>query len=336
MTIATIERPMPWISRNIEGEFPKPIADAIVEDYTTMTAKTTCPKDTAVTELLDILSLSQDERLAFYGSLFAIAATDGALKRDELDLIFETIEMTGLSDHVQRTIWDYMIDPPSLSDCLDLLSSRSAEVRCAVMVYLIEIALVDDILDVREEEALLQARRALHLTQPQIHAIERFICEEGLIRPRASDYKEAGVSLKHGASVLTALSIPATAVYFSGLPGGLMMSEPVSDVSAYASAVGAMLAVGAAVCIGAVSYVAGRLLGRRKQRRAALAHERRRRAQLACRNLQHAVGYLSAKAIGDPVKPAARHQEIPAVFAERLSVLQQMLAQRQSTADALS
>ncbi|HXH12073.1 MAG TPA: hypothetical protein VNP04_20190 [Alphaproteobacteria bacterium] len=303
-----------------------------------MTAKMVFPPNAVVSELSDILSLSEDERVAFYGSLFAIAAIDGDMKREELDLLFETIEMTGLSDHGQRTVWDYMVEPPPLSDCLEILSTCNTEVRRTVMVYLIEMALVDDILDVREEEALLQARRALCLTQRQMRAIERFICEEGLTRLYPRDHTAFMASPKHWAFVVTALTIPATAYYFLSLTHRLNASEATLNAAIYAVMFGISFGVGVILLLGTATYLLDRLLSRRQRRRkAALDQERRRRAQVVVHNLENAIAYLNARANIDLVKPADLSDlEIPAVFAERLSMLQQMLAQRRSTAGTAS
>jgi hypothetical protein len=298
-----------------------------------MTAKTPIPDvagdDLAVCELIDFLALSEEERVAFYGALFAVAA-DGTLRRDALEFILETIDMAGLADHARHTIWNYLIEPPSLSDCLDVLSTCCAEIRCAFMIHLIEIALVDGVLEGREEEALLQARRALHLTQKQLQAIERFICDAGRRRPRPGDDQPRRIPLQHGVWVLTALGIPAAAVCVTGLAGGLHTPALASAPAAF----GVMLAVGTAAGIG-TAYAACRLLGRR-QSRALRHHERRRRAQLAIRHLQEAIGYLSAKAALAPTDPAVLDQETSAILAERLGVLQQLLAQRQSPASLRS
>jgi uncharacterized tellurite resistance protein B-like protein len=305
----------------------------------TMTANMHPPEDADVSELLDLTSLPEHQRVAFYGSMLAIAAIDGIFGRDELDLIFETIETDGLSERAKNMVWDYMVDIPTLTDCLDSFSGSSEQVRCALMVYLIETALADQILDVSEEAALLQARRSLHISQKQIQAIERYICEVGLIRTRPSDYNEAATSLKYGASLLTALSIPATAIYFSGAVSSVSLLEILSRLASHSSGPAMVLGAGATILIGATALLTGRLLDtHRKRKRTTIARERRRRAQLAVRNLQDAVVYLATKTnqptpaglLSDPGK------DTPAMFAERLRILQQMLARRQVTASAIS
>jgi uncharacterized tellurite resistance protein B-like protein len=318
---------------------PRPSMGSLSEGYTSMTSNMPHPDDAEGSELLDLISLPEDQRVAFYGSMLAIAAADGIFGRDELDLIFETINTDGLSEHGRNTIWDYMVETPLLTDCIAHFSTSNDQVRCALMLYLIAIALVDRILDVSEEEALLQARRALHISQTQIEAIERYICEVGLVRARPSDYNQASRSLKHGASLLTALSIPATAIYFSGTVGGVNLPAILTTLPHHSFGLAMLLGAGAAILIGAAGFLTGRWLDTRgKRKRTTMARERRRRARSAVRNLQDAVSYLAKKTHQlAPVEASSElDHDTSRAFAERLRVLQQMLAQRQATGSAVS
>jgi uncharacterized tellurite resistance protein B-like protein len=318
---------------------PQRSKGSLSEEYMTMTANMHPAEDAHVSELLDLRALPEDQRVAFYGSMLAIAAVDGIFGRDELDLIFETIHTNGLSEDAKHTIWDYMIDIPVLTDCLDRFSSSSEQVRWALMVYLIEIALADQVLDVSEEEALLQARRSLHISQGQIQAAERYICEVGLSRARPSHYHEAATALKHGASVLMALSIPATALYFSGTISGASLLEMLSTLAPHSSGLAMVLSAGATILIGTAVLLTGRLLNACNTRKqTTIARERRQRAQLAVRNLQDAVGYLATKTnqLAPVELPGDLDKDTSNAFAERLSMLQQMLARRQATVSAIS
>jgi uncharacterized tellurite resistance protein B-like protein len=292
-------------------------------------------KDAGVSELFDLMSLSEDQRVGFYGCMLAIAAADGIFGRDELDLIFETINTDGLSEHARNTIWDYMVDTPLLSDGLARFASSSGQVRCALMVYLIKIALADQILDVHEEEALLHARLSLRISPTQLHAIERLICEVELIRPRLSDHGDTGVSLKYSVPLLTAVGLPATAVYFSSIIRGISVPEIFASIANHSLSLKMALSTGATMVVGTAAFLTGRLLDARNQRkRMTLACERRQRAQLAVRNLQEAVSYLATKAnrLAAVKAPGESGKATSDVLTERLRVLQQMLARRQSSA----
>ncbi|MBD0395410.1 MAG: hypothetical protein ICV52_16575, partial [Microcoleus sp. C1-bin4] len=55
-------------------------------------------RSTIVSERDIFATSSESELLAFYGSLFAIAAADGSVDIDELDLLFKTINLDKFSD----------------------------------------------------------------------------------------------------------------------------------------------------------------------------------------------------------------------------------------------
>jgi uncharacterized tellurite resistance protein B-like protein len=299
----------------------------------TMTANIDPPNAADVGELLDLGSLPEAQRVAFYGAMLAIAAADGTLGQDELDLIFQNIHTDGLSDRSRNTIWEYLVDTPPLTDCLASFATSHDQVRCAVMVYLLEVALADRILAAGEDEALLQARTSLRISQKQIEAIERYICNVGLIRARPRDYHEGATLLKYkyGLWLVAVVCLPAIALYLSSIIG-VSLPEPLSRFTRLGSARTMVLGAGATILIGTAALLSGRWLHTRYQRkRLPIARERRRRAQSAVRNLQDAVSYLTAKAklhaaVEDPSEPGSITSF---AFAERLWVLQQMLARRQ-------
>jgi len=304
-----------------------------------MTANIDPPNAAGVGELLDLSSLPEAQRVAFYGAMLAIAAADGTLGLDELDLIFQNIHTDGLSERSRNTIWEYLVDTPPLTACLASFATSHDQVRCAIMVYLIEIALVDRILAAGEDEALLQARTSLRISQKQIEAIERYICNVGLIRARPRDYHEGATSLtyKYGLWLVAGVCLPAIALYFSSIIGVVSLPEMFSRFARLGSARAMVLGAGATILIGTAALLSGRWLHTRYQRkRLPIARERRRRAQSAVRNLQDAVGYLTAKAklhaaVEDPSAPGSNTS---LAFAERLWILQQMLARRQPRAAA--
>jgi uncharacterized tellurite resistance protein B-like protein len=308
--------------------------DHVSGGYMAMTGNIDPTNAVEVGDLLDLSSMPEPKRVAFYGAMLAIADADGTVGQDELDLIFQNIHTAGLSDRSRHTIWEYLVDTPPLADCLAGFATSHEQVRCAVMVYLIEIALADRILAPGEDEALLQARTCLRISQKQIDAIERYICNVGLIRARPRDYHEGAASLKdkYGLWLIAGVSLPAIALYASSTIGSISLPEVFSGLVRPGASRAMLLGAGATAMSGASAVLIGRWLYTRHQRkRLPIAVERRRRAQLAVGNLQDAVGYLTAKAklhaaVGDPSELG---NNTSMAFAERLWVLQRMLARRQ-------
>src|SRR6185295_9316592 len=62
-----------------------------------------------VAQPLDLTALPEAQRAAFYSALFAMAAADGAIDKDELQQIFELIDLDGISTGGRRVIQRYTI-----------------------------------------------------------------------------------------------------------------------------------------------------------------------------------------------------------------------------------
>ena len=118
---------------------------------------------------------------------------------------------------------------------------------------------------------------------------------------------------KYGPWLIAGVSLPAIALYVSSTIGGVSLPEIFSRFARPGASRAMVLGAGATVLIGMAALLSGRWLYTRYQRkRLPIARERRRRAQSAVRNLQDAVGYLTAKAklhaaVGDPSEPSNIH-----------------------------
>jgi len=295
------------------------------------------PEAAQVSALVDLRSLPGDQRVAFYGAMLAVAGVDGIFKRDELDLIFETIHTDGLSENAKNTLWDYLVDTPMLTACLDCFSSSSTQVRCALMKSLMEIAFADQVLDSREDAALLQARRCLDISQQQIEAVERNMCAVGLNRTRPYTDHEVATALTHGASVLVAVSLPAVVLlYFSGAIDGARLLDVLSKFAPQHSGLTMVVDIGIIILIGTATFLIGRLwhaCTTRKRTTSAQKHT----SLAAIQNLQDAVDYLTTKT-NQPVPVGCSSgfdKDAANAVAERVNMLQHMLAQRQATVAAL-
>ena len=80
-------------------------------------------------QTLDLAKVPQSSRIAFYGALFAIATADGSIDKEEMNLIFEVMDLTGMSEAAKRQVQSYIIEPPSLQNCLKTLSKADDALR---------------------------------------------------------------------------------------------------------------------------------------------------------------------------------------------------------------
>ena len=151
---------------------------------------------------------SETELLAFYGSLFAIAAADGSVDIDELNLLFKTINLDKFSDSAKAQIQSYTATPPSLGDCLQTLSQSKDPLRLGVMYFLISIALANNTLHPTESEAIQSAKKMLAVSDLQIQAMQEFIADMKQIQEAAPKKNQASTSFNTAVSQLKNKGIP--------------------------------------------------------------------------------------------------------------------------------
>ncbi len=286
--------------------------------------------------VFDFNDLPDDERVAYFGSMFAVASADGDLEREEMALLFESLDQEGLSEAARATLRGYLVAPPELDACLDVLALGRDEVRYGTMVALLDIALADDVIDVAETRALEDAQRRLRVTEVQMTAISRFVADVKQVRERGIDDDTAAESLKRAASRLTGVGIPVAAVYFSGTVVGLSAAGISSGLAALGLGLGVVPGLGVAILLGTAAYYgAGWFLDKgNKRKKAALEVERARRAELVIGNLEDAIKDLVGRIAGlqsAASTAAGTNLATIEILQDRLRALQQLLARRKGT-----
>ncbi|MEM8557333.1 MAG: TerB family tellurite resistance protein [Bacteroidota bacterium] len=119
-------------------------------------------------DVLDLGTLPESQRLAFYGALFAIADADHNVDDTESSLIFETLDLDPLSSDARKQVFQLAIDPPSLGRCLEQLKGADAVIRQSLMLNLIDIALADESIEFDEHVELREAQRVLGIAPEDI------------------------------------------------------------------------------------------------------------------------------------------------------------------------
>ena len=151
---------------------------------------------------------SESELLAFYGSLFAIAAADGSVDIDELNLLFKTINLDKFSDSAKTQIQSYTASPPSLSDCLQTISQSAEPLRLGVMYFAISIAWANNTIHPQESEAIQLAQKRLAVSDLQVEAMQEFMQDLQAIQAAGNPKNRAGGSVKSAISKLKNVGIP--------------------------------------------------------------------------------------------------------------------------------
>jgi uncharacterized membrane protein YkvA (DUF1232 family) len=150
---------------------------------------------------------SESELLAFYGALFAIAAADGSVDIDELNLLFKTINLANFSDSAKSQIQSYVASPPQLGDCLQILSRSTDSLRLGTMYFLVNIAWVNTLHPV-ENEAISVAQKILDISNLQVQAMQEFIQDLQTIQAAGNKKNQVSASHKSAVSKLKNAGIP--------------------------------------------------------------------------------------------------------------------------------
>ena len=284
------------------------------------------------TQHLDSKSLSEKQRVAFYGAMFAMAAADGQIQREELELIYETLDTEGLSEEARRRLYACAIEPPALQDCLQTLSDAPESARHGLMLNLVEVAASDYLLSNPERDALTQGQLKLGISNEQRTAMEHYAEEVRRIRERGIDDNHAADVVKAAVSGMTAVGIPIAAVVYSGSVVGLSAAGITSGLAALGLGAGMIPGIGVAILIGTAAFVGLNYLfdTGNKKKKEQHRRERERKAQLAIENLQETINHLigrMARLQGDAADAKANKEAIQ-LLNERLAKLQQVLARR--------
>jgi uncharacterized tellurite resistance protein B-like protein len=278
------------------------------------------------TEHLDLKSLPDNQRVAFYGAMFAMAAADGQMQREELELIYETLDTEGLSEEVRRRLYAYAIEPPALQDCLQSLSDASESARHGLMLNLVEVAVSDYLLPKAEQDALAEAQRRLGIGNVQRAAMQRYAEEVRRIRERGIDDNHAADAIKAAVSGMTAVGVPIAAVVYSGSVVGLSAAGITSGLAALGLGAGMIPGIGVAILIGTAAFVGLNYLfdTGNKRKKEQYRRERERKAQLAMENLQETINHLIDRMarLQGAAADAKANKEAIQLLNERLANLQ--------------
>ncbi len=275
--------------------------------------------------------LSDEQRVSFYGSLFAMATVDGQIQREELELIYEMLDTEDMSEQAQRQLYAYAIEPPVLEDCLKFLADAPETVRFALMLNLVEVTVADHLSLQQEENAIAYAQIVLGVNDEQVAAMKDAAEKIRYVRERGIDDNHAADVLKSAAAGLSAVGTPILVISYLGI-SGLSAVGISTGLAAVGLGLGMVPGIGVAALIGTGVFIGvNRLLDTgNKRKKEVYQQERERKAQLAIENLQQTINHLIFR-IGEMQVDAAdarANKEAIKQLNERLRNLQRILVRR--------
>ncbi|PSB00748.1 YkvA family protein [Merismopedia glauca] len=159
------------------------------------------------------LPFSDEDTLAFFAVLFAVAAADGEIGEDELSMIFSSPDVDKLSVEGKKKLQTYSCNPPSLEEAIEKLSKANQELKFGLIFYILNLVWVDGVMTLGETEAIKIARQKLEINAVQVEAIEKFI--KLLAKVRNEQSQEALEEVKAATERMKKVGVPIGALVHS-------------------------------------------------------------------------------------------------------------------------
>ncbi|MBM2813558.1 MAG: hypothetical protein HW421_320 [Ignavibacteria bacterium] len=236
-------------------------------------------------EHFDLKSIPQEQLVAFYGLLFSAGIADSILEKEELQTIYEFIDLDILAAKNKDTVRNFVLNPPEPEECLRTIAEGKDELRFAVLVGVVEVVLADEIIVTQEHQFLDTVCLELNIAGNQLDAVIFFIEESKRIIHEEMDDETAGNALLKVALALKEAGIPISAVYFSGTIISLSAAGITNGLVALGLEPELVMGVGVAPLIGAGIFDKLKAaLGDSKKKK-----EKERKSKIVIRNLQEAI-----------------------------------------------
>lgn len=290
-------------------------------------------------EPVNIAALPEHQRVAYVGALYALAAADGALDKDELQLIIDLIDIEGLSSAGRQMVLSYVGIPPLFVDTLAPFGAAPEAIRYTLMLNLLEIAWINDLLAPEQDVLLNTAQAALSVSDEQHRALWRFVRELRAVRLRGQNDNTAAQAIKVATAGLAAVGVPIAAVYASGSIIGLSAAGITSGLAALGLGLGMVPGIGVAVLLGTGVFLGVKALLDSASQESAdqLRRQVAQRAQAIVASLEEMIIYIDHMIAHEVREADTRSSGIRlATLNERRRALVQILARRRAMAESVA
>lgn len=156
---------------------------------------------------------SDDDTMAFFAVLFAVAAVDKQITEAELQMILSSPEAKNLSAEQQKTLQSYSVDPPPLKESMEALLEADQELKFGLIFCILNLVCINGKMSPAESDAIALAQKTFEINDVQLEAIRDFIQLLAKAKPEQSE--EAMPELKAAAERMASVGIPVKALSYS-------------------------------------------------------------------------------------------------------------------------
>lgn len=156
---------------------------------------------------------SNEDTLAFFAVLFAVAAADKQIDEDELKLILASPEAHKLSAEDKETLQSYSYQPPELAASVHALAQADPELKFGLIFCLLNLVRINDKMTSAEAEAIAVAQNAFKINDVQLDAIRDFI--QLLATTQLEHSEQAMPDIKAATERMKSVGIPVKALLYA-------------------------------------------------------------------------------------------------------------------------
>lgn len=162
-------------------------------------------------------SFSNEDTLAFFAVLFAVAAVDKQIDEAELQMILSSPEAGKLSEQERQILQTYSYEPPALEESIQALADADAELKFGLIFCLVNLVRINGKMTAAEESAIATAQAAFKINDVQLQAIRDFI--QLLADASPEQQEETAAAVKAATERMQSVGIPVKALTYSQGPG---------------------------------------------------------------------------------------------------------------------
>jgi len=158
----------------------------------------------------DLLPFSNENTLAFFAVLFAVAAIDNKVDEAELTMVLSSPEADKLSQKEREELQSYSYNPPPLEESLAQLSNADQELKFGLIFCILNLIWINGVMTPTEEEALKKVQHAFEINDVQVETIHNYI--KVLAKARSEQNSETVSEVKAASERMQRVGIPIQAL----------------------------------------------------------------------------------------------------------------------------
>ena len=156
---------------------------------------------------------SDDDTLAFFAVLIAIAAVDKQISDAERQMILASPEANNLSADQQKTLQSYADNPPPLRDSVQALAAADQELKFGLIFCILNLVCINETMSPAETDAIALAQEVFEINDVQLEAIRDFMQLLADAKPEQS--QETMPELEAAAERMISVGVPVKALAYS-------------------------------------------------------------------------------------------------------------------------